>query len=260
MKLSGTILATLMTMCVCQAQEFDVVSVKPTSPDTRGAPAVSGGPGSSDPALVTMRNIDLFTLVTMAWGIKRYQVSAPEWMSSARFDVTARLKPDATVDQYRAMIRSLLTERFGLTFHHEQKEIRIYDLVISKNGSKLKEVDADAAAAPDGLQPPPPRAGPPPGYHGPLNLALPKEPMDKFAALLSGLLDQPVEDATGLKGVYDVKLHALVGSNPTDASAENPMPSLFDAVQDQLGLRLAPRKDMIEVLVIDHAEKTPEEN
>jgi uncharacterized protein (TIGR03435 family) len=260
MKRSATILAALLAMSVCQAQEFDVVSVRPSSPESRGAALVKGGPGSSDPGVVTMRNIDLFTLITMGWGVKRYQVSAPEWMSSARFDVTARLKPDATVDQYRAMLRSLLTGRFGMTVHHEQKEIRIYDLVIAKNGSKLKEAEPDPAAAPDGLQPPPPRAGPPPGYHGPMNLVLPNESMDKFAALLSGLLDQPVEDATGLRGVYEVRLHALIGSNPTDASVENPVPSLFDAVQDQLGLRLAPRKDTIDILVIDHAAKTPEEN
>ncbi len=84
--------------------------------------------------------------------------------------------------------------------------------------------------------------------------------MDKLAAFLSGLLDQPVEDATGLKGVYEVHLRALVGSNPPDAGADNPVPSLLDAVQDQLGLRLAPRKDTIDVLVIDHADKTPQEN
>ncbi len=75
MKRSMTILAILMTKCLCQAQEFDAASVRPASPDTRGAPFVSGGPGSSDPGVVTMRNIDLFTLVTMAWGLKRYQVS-----------------------------------------------------------------------------------------------------------------------------------------------------------------------------------------
>lgn len=260
MRCSRAVLTALMTMCLCQAQEFDAASVRPASPDTRGAPIVHGGPGSSDPGVVTMRNIDLFSLVTLAWGVRRYQVSAPDWMGATRFDVSARLKPDTTVDQYRAMLRSLVTQRFGLTFHHEQKQIGIYDLVVAKNGSKLKEVDPDPTAAPDGLQPPPPRAGPPPGYHGAVNLALPKESMDKLAALLSGLLDQPVEDATGFKGVYEVHLRALVGSNPPDAGGENPVPSMLDAVQDQLGLRLAPRKDSVDVLVIDHAEKTPQGN
>jgi len=241
---------------------FDVASVKPAPPPApgRGATVVGGGPGSSDPGLATLENIDLFSLVTMAYGVKRYQLSAPEWLSTARFNITARVPQGATTDQYRLMLQALLAERFKLALHRDHKEIQIFELVVGKNGPKMKESAVDpAAAANDGLQPPPPRAGPPPGFHGPLNLALTKQSMERFAALLSGLFDQPVENNTGLTGSYDIQLRALVGSNPPDIDAANSPPSLLDAVQE-LGLKLEPKKGLVDILVIDHVEKTPTEN
>jgi uncharacterized protein (TIGR03435 family) len=159
------------------------------------------------------------------------------------------------------MLQALLAERFGLAVHHEQREMQVAALVIAKNGPKLKESAPDPSApANDGLQPPAPRAGPPPGYHGPFNMSLPRESMDRFAGLLSGLFDQPVTNNTGLTGLYDITLHALVGSNPPGADAANAPPTLIDAVQDQLGLRLVPKKSLLDVMVVDHVEKVPTEN
>ena len=219
-----------------------------------------GGPGSSDPSLATFENIDLFSLVTMAYGIQRYQLLAPDWLTTAKFDITARVPKGATTEQYRLMLQSLLAERFQLALHHDRKEIQMVELVVAKNGPKLKEAAVDpAAAVPDGLQPPLPRAGPPPGYHGPFSMVT-KASMERLAALLSGLLGQPVVDATGLKGNYDIKLQALVGSSPSDTDAANSPPSLFDAVQEELGLKLAPKKGLVDVLAIDHIEKTPTGN
>jgi uncharacterized protein (TIGR03435 family) len=252
-----------------QAQPaFEAASVKPSPPPVPGrgaAPVVRGGPGSSDPGLATFENVDLFSLVTMAYGVKRYQLSAPDWLSSARFNISARVPPGATTEQYRLMLQGLLAERFKLAVHRERKELQVYELVVGKNGSKIKESPKEPAVDPavpvnDGLQPPPPRAGPPPGYHGPVNMTLTKLSMERFAALLSGLLDQPVEDHTGLNGNYDGQLHALVGSNPPDIDAANSPPGILDAVQEQLGLRLVPNKGLVDVLVIDHMEKTPSEN
>jgi uncharacterized protein (TIGR03435 family) len=261
------VLTTIVFAGVAYAQSaraqpaFEVASVKPSLLDSTGKRAptlVRGGPGSSDPTLATFENIDLFSLVTMAYGIQRYQLVGPDWLGDTRFDITARVPPGATRDQYRLMLQRLLSERFRLTLHHDSKQIQLVEMVVAKNGPKLKEVPVDPAAAADpGLQPPLPRAGPPPGYHGPFNLALPKASMERLAALLSGLLDQPVVDATGLTGTYEIKLRALVGSNPPATDAADSPPILVEAVQEQLGLKLTPSKGLVEVLVIDHIEKTP---
>ncbi len=240
---------------------FEVASIKPSPPPVpgKGAPIVHGGPGSSDPGLATFENIDLLSLIAMAYGVNRHQLAGPDWLGGARFNITARVPAFATVGEYREMLQSLLAERFRLAIHHEQREVQIAELVVAKNGPKLKESAVDPPAA-DGLQPPPPRAGPPPGYHGPVSLTLSNESMERFAARLSGLFDQPVIDNTGLSGRYDITLRALVGSNPPAADDVNATPTLMDAVQTQLGLKLVPKKSLVDVLVVDHVEKTPTEN
>ena len=253
------ILLGLASVPVMSGQpRFEVASIGPAGP---GTSRIHGGPGSSDPGLATFENVDLFSLTTMAYGISRYQLSAPDWLSTTRFNITARVPASATTNEYRLMLQGLLTERFKLALHHERKEMQIAELVVAKNGPKLKESAPDPSApVPDGLQPPPPRAGPPPGYHGAVNLNLPRESMERFAALLSGLYDQPVIDGTELTGLYDVTLRALVGSNPTTVDAPNAPLPLIDAVQEQLGLKLVSKKSSVDVLVVDHMEKTPTEN
>lgn len=252
----------LLTDSVLTAQpRFEAASIRPVEAGRVGGAVVRGGPGSSDPGLATLENIDLFSLVAMAYGVERHRISAPVWLNTTRFNITSRVPAGASVEDYRQMLQALLAERFGLAVHHEQREIQMAELVVAKNGPKLKESAPDPGAiATDGVQPPAPRAGPPPGYHGPVNMTLPRESMERFAGLLSGLFDQPVMNNTGLTGVYDITLHALVGSNPPNADAVNAPPALIDAVQDQLGLRLVPKKSVIDVLVVDRMEKIPTEN
>jgi len=209
-----------------------------------------------------MENFDLFRLVCLAYGVKRYQLSAPDWLTTTRFNITARVAAGATTDEYRLMLQNLLADRFKLVLHRERKELQMYELVVGKNGLKMKESAVDPAAMPvnNGLQPPPLRGGPPPGYHGPFNLTGTGISMERLVALLSGEIDVPITDGTGLKGEYDITLHALVGSNPPVSEGSDPVPSLFDAVQSQLGLKLVPKKDMIDILIVDRMEKTPTDN
>jgi uncharacterized protein (TIGR03435 family) len=236
---------------------FEVASIRPAD---SGATRIHGGPGSSDPGLATFENVDLFSLATMAYGIKRHQLSAPDWMSTARFNITARVPAGATTDDYRLMLQGLLADRFKLALHYEQKEMQISELVVAKNGPKLKESAPGATGPPeDGLQPPS-HTGLPPGFHGAVNLVLAKASIDKLAALLSGLFEQPVIDRTGLTGRYDITLHALAGSNPPNADTADAPPPIIDALQEQLGLKLVLKKSVVDVLVVDHIEKTPTEN
>jgi uncharacterized protein (TIGR03435 family) len=248
---------------------FEVASVKASAPAAAGVSArgvVHGGPGSTDPGFARFENIDLFSLATMACGIQRYQLSAPEWLNTARFDITAKLPPGATVEQYRVMLQDLLAERFKLVLHREQKEKATYDLVVGKNGPKLKQSADDPAAANDGLQPPPFQVRPPMGFAAGLSLGARKWSMEQLAATLSGLLDQTVTDATGLTGKYDFTLRCTLAgiragapSEPDDAAASTD-PTIFDAVQEQLGLKLVSKKGPVDILVIDRIERVPTEN
>jgi uncharacterized protein (TIGR03435 family) len=238
---------------------FEAVSIRPGDSST-GARAIHGGPGSSDPGFVTMRNIDLSSLVELAYGLRHYQVSAPDWLSSTRVDISARVPQGINVDQYRRMLQDMLAERFHLAVHHDSREMRIYDLTVAKDGPKIRQSPNQSSTA-DGLQPPPLRSSPPPGYHGAVAIRNPPPlSMPRLAALLSGFLDAPVDDATGLPGDYEIVFRGMVGATPTEPTADSASLSIFDALPKQLGLRLTPRKSQVDVLVVDRMDKSPTQN
>jgi len=171
----------------------------------------------------------------------------------------ASVAPDTTQDQYRLMLQGLLADRFKLTLHREQRELQVYELEVAKNGTKLKDSPIEADVVNDGLKPPPPLSSPPLGYQGAVNVVLGKASMQRLANVLAGLLGEPVTDGTGMKGNYDIKLRALIAGHSAGVAA-NSEPDLFEAVQEQLGLKLVRKKSPIETLVVDHIEKTPTEN
>jgi uncharacterized protein (TIGR03435 family) len=209
--------------------------------------------------MATFEDFDMLSLLTMAYDIPSYRLSGPDWLSATRFEIAAKIPPGATREQYRLMLQGLLAERFKLALHHESKVMQTYELQIGKNGSKLKESPVDPAAA-DGLQPPPRLANPPRGYNGAVAMALTKHPMEFLVASLSGHLGQPVTDATGLKGNYDFRLHYTLGLQATGTEADNSEPTIFEAVQEQLGLKLVKKNAPVDILVIDHLEKLPTQN
>ena len=236
---------------------FDVDLIKPAGPSPPGNVPfmVRGGPGSSDPSLAMFASIDLCSLIAMAFDVERHQLSAPEWLSAARFDITARVPLGATQGQYRRMLQNLLIERFELVFHRDKKELQVYELVVAKNGPKLEATPIDPAIPNDGLKPPHPVPILPSGLRGTVNVTLDKVTMEPLANDLEGLLGQPVVDATGLTGTYTVNLHVFLGPSPP-LGAED----VFEALQEQLGLRLVQKKRLIDMVVIDHIERTPTEN
>jgi uncharacterized protein (TIGR03435 family) len=244
--------------------KFEAASVKatPASPARGTTIVVRGGPGSSGPGLVTFENIDMFSLTAMAYGIQRYQLSAPEWMSNERFDINARLPQGATREEYRQMLQNLLVERFKLAVHRETKELSAYDLTVGKNGPKLeKSSDQSGPAADAGMQPPPQPSRLPPGSVGAARVNFAKIDMVHFAAYLSGQVSQAVIDTTGLTANYTIRLHYVTGlaagNLPESAAGE---PTIFQALEEQAGLKLIQKKRTAEILVVDHAEKTPTEN
>jgi len=265
---------------------FEVASVKPSQPlDSRSGPArKSGGKGqgSADPGRYARQHVSLAMLIQQAYNLKAHQVVGPSWLTTELYDITAKVPEGATPEQLNLMLRNLLAERFGLKVHRDRKEMPTFDLVIAKGGSKMKEwveTAADAAAPTpsspfkvgkdaDGFPVLPPGAGAVMvGMNGRNVIAMnSRVTMEQFCGLLTLQSGRPVNDATALKGKYEVVAHWVMDTMavPADAgsapAAEVVGPGLAEALPAQLGLRLEAKKAMVDVLVIDHAEKVPTEN
>jgi uncharacterized protein (TIGR03435 family) len=238
--------------CAATGQEFEVVSVKPNKS------ASTGEHSRSDQGMLTANNLSLRSMIVTAYGLRDYQVEGPDWLSSQRFDIAAKF-PEAlpeNPEKYRAamgaMMQKMLVDRFKLAAHRDKKSLPVYGLVVGKRGIKFKEVpDTGSHSQSHGNH-----------YEGT------SVTMSVFAAFLSRRADLPVLDMTGLKGSYDLKLDWVPEPRqPTEGKAEAPAvadspspPAIFLAIEEQLGLKLETRKTTMEILVVDHAEKTPTEN
>jgi uncharacterized protein (TIGR03435 family) len=260
------------------APAFEVASIKPSPPpDGRGSTVgCHGGPGKPDPVRWSCTNMSLSSLLTLGYGLKRYELSGPAWMDDARFDVNATLPAGAGKDEFQRMVQNLVAERFKVVTRHEQKEMSMFEIVVAKNGPKLNEAAAeppqDEAAGDVGPRGSggPPKLGPD-GYpalghavtmawiKGKARWQNPRCTIQQFANVISGQLSMPVVDATGLKGTYDMTLYwAAESRNPSNDS--DPAPTIYRAIQEQLGLKLEPKKGLVDILVVDRAEKQPTEN
>ena len=191
-----------------------------------------------------VENMSLKLLIAIAFGVSDNQISAgSDWLDSAYFTVKAKPEGDTalTEEQYRPLLQQLLQQRFKLAFHYETKDVPGYVLVVAKGGAKLtaaKEKDADAMA-----------------YILENGLQCPSVKMKTLASLLSRPLGHPVVDKTGIDGNYILNL-----SFAPAASTDSNLPSIFTAVQEQLGLKLESQKVPEKYLVVDHVEKIPSEN
>jgi len=206
-------------------------------------------------ARLTTEAMSADDLIAYAYDVKIYQVSGvPSWATSKttdcdRYDINAKAEGDAPLktDQARALLQSLLAERFHLQFHREMKDTPVYALVVNKGGHKLKEHTSDEQG---GLRMT--------GSNG-IELTSTGSPISLLVSQISNNngVDRIVVDRTGLTGKYDYKLTWAAGlaAVPNDATAA----TIFTALQEQLGLRLEPQRAPIEVLVVDHIER-PGEN
>ena len=236
------------------AQSFDVASIKPNSASDNRV-RISIQPGGR----FTATGMSLRMLTGQAFGMRDFQITGlPGWASADRYDIEAksegmpeRLPPD----QLRPYLKALVEERFQLKSHIETKEMPVYALVVGKNGSKLKASEAPGPMI---------RMG-----RGQLNGK--GMPMDLLVAQLSQQLGRMVINKTGLSGAFDIELEWTPepgqggggpgGPPPPDGNVGVGAsgPSIFTAVQEQLGLRLESTKGPVEVLVVDSVAK-PTEN
>jgi uncharacterized protein (TIGR03435 family) len=220
----------------------------------------------------TARGVMLRQVIQEAYGVyeEDRMYGGPDWLISEKFDVEAKIDSadaagfrDFTLEQRRLMLQKLLADRFGLAVHHETKELPVYALVVAKNGPKLQESKPDTIyhsqiKGIDGLVT---RSGR--GHLEAQGLS-----MTNLANLLHFSLGRTVVDETGLKGRYDLSLQwtpddvAASMPKPADqevAASDSSGPSIFTAVQKQLGLKLEPTKSPLDTIVIDRAEH-PSEN
>jgi uncharacterized protein (TIGR03435 family) len=271
-------IAAFLTMVACahaQTPQFEVASIKLSAPPDGGRMRFGsrGGPGTKDPGLYTCENCDTAWLIRQAFDLVDYQLSGPDWMQSTRFMVSAKIREGTTKEQFLLMKQNLLIERFKLAYHREKKEMLVYELVVAKGGPKMKEsagpLDPDERPArmterktdAEGFPVLPPGRAPMmmvmAGGHATARHVA--ETMDEFAVSLSYQVHKPVTDATGLTGKYDFTLN-WIAEGAAPSTGDDTGPTLFRALPEQLGLRLEAKKGMVEVLVVDHVEKTPTEN
>jgi len=233
----------LLTM-LAAAPAFDVASVKPVEL-TPGS--YSSNLGTARHGEVRMTNVTLSDCLRFAYGITNdLQIAGPDWIRNkeVRFHIVAKAPPDTPRSELLLMLQTLLTERFQLVLHREQRTLTALALVVGKNGSKLQP----ARDVPDGS-----------GVSlAPGRIISNRMTMGVLAMLLSRFLRQAVVDRTGLAGMFDVKLEWTPQAQQADDASAGA--SIFTAVQEQLGLKLEARKGPLEVIVIDRAERVPTEN
>jgi len=263
---------------------FEVASVKPNAAGDNRV-MIQSMPGGRFRA----SSVALNMLMTYAYRVRDFQiVGGPDWMRSDRWDIQAKAEegsvppssgpPDPSVpDPLALRTQSLLEEQFHLKFHRETRELPLYELVVAKNGPKLQVSEDQTPLRPPerGAPPQPPvkPGGPMPRGSmrmSPGTIDAAAVPLSNFIMAISQQLGRSVIDKTELKGLYDIKLQWTPefgpgagpkpqgppgGPEPPPPPADPSGPSIFTAIQEQLGLRLVSTKGPVEVLVIDGAQK-----
>ena len=235
--------------------KFDVVTVKPSDPNRPGKLFTIRG------RHVMTINTTVNDIITFAYGLHAKQiVGAPAWFATDKFDIDGvpDVEGQPSSKQFKMLFQSVLTDRFKLTFHHEQKELSVYALEIGKGGPKLTETIHKPSDPVNFI------------FRGkPGALMVTNATMKDFCdGMQSAVMDKPVVDHTGLTNRYDFNLNwtpdesqfeSMGGYRPPATEDPNAPPALSTAMQEQLGLKFEATKAPADAFVIDHVEK-PSEN
>lgn len=230
---------------------FEVVTIKPSQPSDRIRSWDTKG------RYVIMRDFRVVDLIEVAYGLHLKQIAmSSEWVGTEKFDIDGVPDSDGVPNyqQLRMMFRQLLADRFGLTFHWEEKELSAYVITVAKGGPKMKKSTADPNDIGGFL------------FRGQGKLVATNMSMLDFADRMQrSVMDKPVVDQTGLPGQYDFTLNWTpddsqfipMGWKIRPPSADDPAapPNLYVALEEQIGLKMEPVKTMVRVMVIDHIEQ-----
>lgn len=236
--------------------EFEVASVKPANPSAAGRITMK-----KDPGTITMLNVTLRDYISQAYNVEDYQIFGPDWLGSERYDIVARFTPGTPKERLLLMRQKLLADRFKLVVHREKKVMPVYALVVAKGGLKIQKAEegANMTKLTRG------------------HMVLRRVSLSLLAEILSSHMDRPVLDQSGVEGVFDITLDwvpddtqakmGIAGGDRTPGGPGTLTPandpqglSIFEALQEKLGLKLQTKKEAVEVLAIDHAERVPTEN
>ena len=231
-------------MAVDAHPSFAVAAIKPHDPNYHH----QGFNASGDRFIV--RNETVTSLLMFAYGVDKHQiVDGPNWLGNSPYDIegTTDTPGEPNLRQQQEMIQRLLSERLGLKFHHEKRELPVYAIQIAKGGPKLP-APANPDAEPDQNAS---------GHGTEITVTITSGSIADCILGMQFFLDRPLVDQTGLTGRYDFKLRYTY--DEAHATDPNAPPGLFTAIQEQLGLKLDAVKAPADVLVIDHIEK-PSEN
>jgi uncharacterized protein (TIGR03435 family) len=261
-------LIALLTTSAAAAQTFEVASVKPAAP-YKGGPihiAVTGGAGTDTPTRLTFSNATLALILRETFGLTDSQeVIGPDWMNIDMFDIEARLPPGTTKAAQQTMLQNLLAERFHMVWHREQRTLPAYILLAPKGKHRLPGPH-NPAATPTHKD----RATP-----GARTLTCDNCTVKEFIRWLGKPEGRLVFDETGLTGNYDFALTwepnygvckgctvggGGLGAPPPPPPPDQAPPVLSVAIDQQLGLKLERRPRPVDVLVLDHIDRTPSAN
>lgn len=262
----------VLSLVVCaRAQTFDVASVKPSPPYAMGQRMLTVAPGR-----ITFNGAPLSSILMQAYDLWFDQIEGPAWISdfNSAYSITATMPAGTTKEQWRVMLQNLLTERFRLRVHQERQTRPGYELVVAEGGHKLRPWKP----APGSMDEKTLRFISPMSGAGRLHIRTQAE-LRAFCRVLGGAINMSngisaasgplarIVDRTGLEGVYEFNLefNGVFSTTSTqetlDQLASDPGPTVFMAVEKQLGLVLRKTKGVtVDVLVIEHADRIPTEN
>jgi uncharacterized protein (TIGR03435 family) len=225
-----------------QRPEFDVATVK-VSPTVPFGTPIGINLGTFRNGTFTMTNVTLGECIQFAHAlVSQDQVAGPDWIKSreTRFDIVAKAAPDTDQEGVRRMLRSLLADRLKLATRTEQRPFSLVALVRSKSGSRLMPAKEGETT---------------PGSGAPGRITGVQMPISVLASLLSRFEGQLFVDKTGLTGRYQIKLEWAPDNDPNRNGL-----SLSEALEEQLGLRMERRREPLDVIVVERAEKIPADN
>jgi uncharacterized protein (TIGR03435 family) len=230
-------LACLHGVAAAQPPAFAVASIRPSVARVQFE---SDGRTTITPGALRMQDVTIETCIKWAYGVQRPQVSGPNLLTSERYDITAKADSAASEDELKAMMRSLLTERFQLSFHHEQREMKAIALTVGRDGPHFKQATSDETPYRENMA---------------MGSKVRALTMQEFADFLAGPLEKPVVDHTGLTGRWDFAFDFTKYMTDPPQGLDDYLRVLNETLQGELDLKLDNTRATVDVLVIDHVQK-----
>jgi uncharacterized protein (TIGR03435 family) len=230
---------TVLCAMALESQTLEVASVKPSGNSTAESNV------DSVRGRLTATDITVKELICLAYSVKDYQIArAPRWIDNERFHIEAKSTSGQSnsLGDAKSLVRELLADRFQLTTHRESKELPVYRLVVARGGPKLPPHNDTGTRTRGGCG----------------RLVGRRVTADVIATILSGQLERGVLNRTGLAGEYDILIDFIPDSGPCRVMPNGDptgLPSLYTALQEQLGLKLESANGPVEILVIDRVER-----